>query len=91
MEGIQLTVLDDVEDLKRQVESNDLDAGLVLPAGFDDEVRSGARPPLEFYIGGESLASNRVILAVTTLDNGLRLSCRSVTSCCLCRCDWSRS
>jgi ABC-2 type transport system permease protein len=68
MSGIQLTVLSDVEDLKSQVEANDLDAGLVLPAGFDDDVRSGARPALEFYVGGESLASNRVILAVTTLD-----------------------
>ncbi len=68
MSGIALTVLDDVDDLKTQVEANDLDAGLVLPDGFDDAVRSGARPPLEFYVGGESLASNRVILAVTTLD-----------------------
>ena len=68
MAGIELTMLDDVDELKRQVEDNDLDAGLVLPAGFDDDVRAGARPPLEFYVGGESLASNRVILAVTTLD-----------------------
>lgn len=68
MSGIQLTLLDDVDELKRQVEANDLDAGLVLPAGFDDDVRAGVRPPLEFYVGGESLASNRVILAVTTLD-----------------------
>ncbi len=68
MPGIQLTALGDVDELKRQVESNDLDAGLVLPAGFDDEVRAGDRPGLEFYVGGESLASNRVILAVTTLD-----------------------
>jgi ABC-2 type transport system permease protein len=68
IEGIELELLDDVEELKALVESNDLDAGLVLPAGFDDDVRSGARPPLEFYVGGESLASNRVILAVTTID-----------------------
>ncbi len=68
MPGIELTLLDDVEDLKGRVEANDLDAGLVLPAGFDDDVRSGANPALEFYVGGESLASNRVILAVTTLD-----------------------
>jgi ABC-2 type transport system permease protein len=68
MPGIALTVLEDIDELKTQVEANDLDAGLVLPAGFDDDVRSGARPALEFYVGGESLASNRVILAVTTLD-----------------------
>ena len=68
MEGIDLTLLDNADDLKAQVEADDLDAGLVLTAGFDDQVRSGARPPLEFYVGGESLASNRIILAVTTVD-----------------------
>jgi ABC-2 type transport system permease protein len=68
MEGIDLALLDSAQDLKAQVETNDLDAGLVLPAGFDDQVRSGAQPPLEFYVGGESLASNRIILAVTTID-----------------------
>jgi ABC-2 type transport system permease protein len=68
IEGIQLTLFDDVAELKARVEANDLDAGLVLQPGFDDLVRSGARPRLEFYVGGESLASNRVILAVTTID-----------------------
>jgi ABC-2 type transport system permease protein len=68
MEGIDLTLLDNADDLKAQVEADNLDAGLVLPAGFDDQVRSGARPPLEFYVGGDSLASNRIILAVTTVD-----------------------
>lgn len=67
-EGIDLTVLDDVDELKRQVEANDLDAGLVLASGFDEQVRGGDRPELQFYIGGESLASNRIILTVTTLD-----------------------
>jgi ABC-2 type transport system permease protein len=68
MSGIELTLLGDADELRSQVEGNDLDAGLVLPAGFDDAVRSGARPPLEFYVGGESLASNRIVLAVTTVD-----------------------
>jgi ABC-2 type transport system permease protein len=68
IEGIELSLLDDVEDLKAKVEGNDLDAGLVLQAGFDADLRAGARPPLEFYVGGESLASNRIILAVTTIE-----------------------
>ncbi len=68
IDGIELTLLDDVDDLKRKVEANDLDAGLVLQDGFDDDLRSGAQPPLEFYVGGESLASNRIVLAVTTID-----------------------
>jgi len=68
MEGIELTLLDDVEELKTRVENNDLDAGLVLPSGFDEAVRAGERPKLEFYIGGESLASNRIIISVTAID-----------------------
>ncbi len=68
MEGIELSLIDDADELKSKVEADDLDAGLVLQAGFDDQVRSGAQPPLEFYVGGESLASNRIILAVTTVD-----------------------
>ena len=68
MEGIELTLLDDVGELKTRVKNNDLDAGLVLPPGFDEAVRAGARPKLEFYIGGESLASNRIIISVTAID-----------------------
>jgi ABC-2 type transport system permease protein len=68
LDGVKVTVLDDEEELKKRVEGNDLDAGLVLPAGFDEEVRSGEKPTLQFYIGGESLASNRIILSVTALE-----------------------
>jgi len=68
IENIELTVAEDLADLKRQVEAHDLDAGLVLPAGFDAAVAQGERPTLEFFVSGESLASNRIILAVTALD-----------------------
>jgi ABC-2 type transport system permease protein len=68
LEGIEVTVLDDPDALRAALESNDLDAGLVLPAGFDEAVRAGQRPPLRFAVGGESLASNRILLAVTALD-----------------------
>ena len=68
MEGIELTLLDSASELKRRVRDNDLDAGLFLKEGFDQALRSGQNPLLEMWIGGESLASNRVILAVTTLD-----------------------
>lgn len=68
IEGIDVTLLDDVDELKRLVENNDLDAGIVLASGFDEAVRAGERPKLEFYMGGESLASNRIIISVTTID-----------------------
>ncbi len=68
LEGIQVTLLDDAAELKEKVEANNLDAGLVLQKDFDEQVRSGERPKLRFYIGGESPASNRVILSVTAID-----------------------
>ncbi len=68
MEGIELTLLDDADELRDQVEANDLDAGLVLPTGIDEAIRNGDQPPLQFFIGGESYASNRIILSVTAID-----------------------
>ena len=68
MDGLSVPVLDEPDELRSQVEANDLDAGIVLPAGFDDAVRAGEKPDLEFWIGGESLAANRIILSVTTID-----------------------
>lgn len=67
-EAIELSLLEDGQELMRRVRANDFDAGLILPAEFDEAVAAGEQPLLEFYIGGESLASDRVILAVTTLD-----------------------
>ena len=68
LEDIEVTLLESVSELKQRVEGNDFDAGLVLKDGFDAAVRSGRKPLLEFYIAGESLASDRIVLAVTTLD-----------------------
>ncbi|MEN8115232.1 MAG: ABC transporter permease, partial [Actinomycetota bacterium] len=58
----------DAEALKRDVEAHDLDAGLVLSGGFDGAIVRGEHPDLEFYISGESLASTRIILEITTLE-----------------------
>jgi ABC-2 type transport system permease protein len=66
--GIETTILPDVASLLQRVEAHDFDAGLVLPAGFDAAIAAGEDPDLGFYISGESLASTRIILAVTTLD-----------------------
>jgi len=68
IETIDVSLFDTVEDLKSSVESNDIDAGLILQAGFDNMVKSGESPKLQFYISGESLSSDRIILSVTTVD-----------------------
>ncbi len=66
--GIDVVIVDDEAALRAMVEAHDLDAGIVLPPGFDDDVRSGQDPDLTFLVSGDSLASNRVIVAVTTTD-----------------------
>jgi ABC-2 type transport system permease protein len=67
-DGIDLTVLGSADEVVRAVEANDHDVGVVLPAGFDDDVRAGEQPLLEMYVSGSSHASNRVLLTVTVLD-----------------------
>ncbi|MEN8234687.1 MAG: ABC transporter permease [Actinomycetota bacterium] len=68
LEGVDTTVVPDENTLMRDVEAHDLDAGLMLPHGFDAAVAGGEQPEFEFYVSGESLASTRIILAMTTLD-----------------------
>ena len=68
LEGIDVAFIESAVTLEQMVEANDLDAGLVLQAGFDEAVRAGEMPVLQLFIGGESLASNRIILSVTTAD-----------------------
>ena len=68
LEGIETSRLATEQELRRKVQAHDLDGGLLLPAGFDAAVRNGERPDLQLFVGGESLASNRLILAVTTID-----------------------
>lgn len=65
--GIDVRVLDDEATLQDQVQAHDVDAGLVLPLGFDAALMAGEHPPMEFYVSGSSLASTRAILGVTTL------------------------
>ena len=68
MEGMKVTTYDDVDDLLADVGNNNLDAGLALQEGFDSAVRGGESPELQLYVGGESLASDRVVIQVTAID-----------------------
>jgi len=68
MDGIETSIVRNERALRARVARHDLDAGLVLPAGFDRAVRDGERPELRMYASGESLASDRIILLVTTVD-----------------------
>lgn len=67
-DGLRVTLLDDAAVMRERVEAHDFDAGLVLAADFDEALRAGARPELGFVLSGESLAVDRIVLAVATLD-----------------------
>ena len=68
MEEIDTVVVGSAAELRQLVESNDIDAGLVLAAGFDEAVYGGERPLLELVVSGECLLVDRVVLAVTAID-----------------------
>ncbi len=66
-EGIELVLLEDAEQLRHRVQSNDFDVGLVLPQGFDDAVQSGQKPVLRLFVSGESYVSDRFVIQATIL------------------------
>jgi ABC-2 type transport system permease protein len=68
VEGIEVSVLDDRGAMAAAVEAHDYDAGLYLPAGTDEALASGQRVELELLVSGRSLASTRLVVGVTTLD-----------------------
>ncbi len=67
-EGLDVRDVEDEATLRRLVEAHDLDGGLLLQDGFDAAVRARERPPLSLIFSGESAASERAVLSVTTLD-----------------------
>ncbi len=49
--------------MRARVESGAIDAGMILPEGIDDAIARGETPTVTVFVGGESLASNRITLA----------------------------
>lgn len=68
LEGVDVRVLDDPAALEAEVADGALDAGLVLPEGFDAAVRAGRRPEPTVWASQDSLAVERGVLTVAVLD-----------------------
>ncbi len=68
LEGIAATIVDDATAMIADVADGRLDAGVVVDADFIAGVRDGTRPPLEIYISGGSVASDRAVLLVSIID-----------------------
>ena len=57
-----------ISELKEAVAAGAVDAGLVLPGGFDSSVLQGETVELALYVWGESLAKHRTIVTVTVAN-----------------------
>jgi len=44
----------DVDELRRLVAEGDVDVGVVVPAGFDDDARAGHSPKLQLFVSSEA-------------------------------------
>jgi ABC-2 type transport system permease protein len=68
LDGVRASLVADEATLRALVTAHDLDGGLVLGPDFDARLRAGERPSLGFFVAGESLASDRILLALATVD-----------------------
>jgi ABC-2 type transport system permease protein len=68
MEELDARTVESEEALFEQLEVHDLDAGIILVDGFDEAVVADEKPELGFYLAGESIASDRIIVTVTAID-----------------------
>lgn len=63
LEGVVLQEFEDAAALKGAVADGVVDMGVILPAGFDEQVQEGAAASLTIYVYGESLLKDRAVLA----------------------------
>ena len=64
-EGVAVSDYADEALLRDAVARHDVDAALILPAGFDATVAGGGSVQVTYLVSGDALASDRAVLAVT--------------------------
>lgn len=67
-DGVDVRQFASIDAMSAELGDGRLDAGLVLPAGFDARVVAGERPLLELWFSGESQPGVRSLVTVTLLD-----------------------
>lgn len=68
-EALAVTFLETEQELRGLVATHDLDAGLILPAGFDDALSAGERPILELFFSGQASADDQLVISVELVDS----------------------
>ncbi len=63
LDGVRASDYSTEADLRADVAAHDLDAALILPAGFDADVAAGRDVHVTYLVSGEALASDRAVLS----------------------------
>jgi len=63
LDSVIIEEVEDKQDLKKKVKDGAIDGGIIIPKYFDRDLNENKLPRVDIYIGGESLASNRMVLA----------------------------
>jgi ABC-2 type transport system permease protein len=64
-EGVRVVAYDSEEAIRADVAAHELDAALLLPAGFDAAVSAGEPVAVTYLVSGQALASDRAVLAAS--------------------------
>ena len=64
--------------LMQSLETGGVEVGLDLPAGFDRAVREGAQTELALYVWGQSLVTNRAVIAAAVAERIMDLTERAM-------------
>lgn len=67
LEGMMVKTYPSASALRDAVGNGEVDLGVVIPAGFDQQVSQGERTTLAVYVWGESTLKNRVIPSAALL------------------------
>jgi len=65
LDGIRSVDYDSAEAIRADVADHELDAALILPAGFDQAVAAGQPVQVTYLVSGQALASDRAVLTAT--------------------------
>jgi len=65
---IESKLYSSIDNLKDAVERGAADMGIVLPASLDNDIANGKKTTVMFYVWGESLAKDRLVVMSTVMQ-----------------------
>lgn len=66
--GLEVRRVADADTLWRLVDEGEVELGWVVPPGFEEALARGERPVAQVQLGGDTLASHRVVLALAVAE-----------------------